>query len=174
MIERPTHLNKDFYFVPYIEKAEGTDLIKSLREIGNKTLRLIEELSEEQGNYAYAKNKWTIKQVIRHITDAERVFAYRALRFSRKDSTPLAGFDEDTYAKNDFSAGLSLKQIKDEFVQVRKATISLFATMNANILDFEGVASKLPMTPRIVGWTIAGHNAHHLSVIRERYLVGIL
>lgn len=174
MIERPTHLNKDFYFVPYIEKAEGTDLIKSLREIGNKTLRLIDELSEEQGKYAYAKNKWTIKQVIRHITDAERVFAYRALRFSRKDSTPLPGFDEDAYAKNDFCSGLSLKQIKDEFVQVRKATISLFATMDADVLDFEGVASKLPMTPRIVGWTIAGHNAHHLSVIRERYLVGIL
>ncbi len=173
MIERPTHLNKEFYFVPYIEKAEGNDLIKALREIGNKTLQLMDELSEEQGKYAYAKNKWTIKQVIRHITDAERVFAYRAFRFSRRDAMPLPGFDEDAYAENDGSTLLSVKQIKDEFIQVRKATISLFTTMDTHVLDFEGVASNLPMTPRMVGWTIAGHNTHHLQVIRERYRNGI-
>ena len=174
MIERPANLNKDFYFVTYIDKAEGNDLIKSLREAGNSTLRLIEELTEEQGQYAYAENKWSIKQVIRHITDAERVFAYRAFRFSRKDGTPLPGFDEDAYAKNDFSTHLSLKQIKDEFIQVRKATLSLYQTMDAEVLDFEGVASNLPMSARIVGWTIAGHNTHHLNVIRERYLVGMV
>ncbi len=170
MIERPVQLNDNFYFVPYILKAKGNDLIKSLREIGNHTLRLMEELTNEQEDFAYAENKWTVKQVIRHITDAERVFAYRALRFSRKDTAPLPGFSEDAYAKNDFSANLSIKQIKDDFIQVRKATISLFKTMNPDVLDFEGVASELPMTARMVGWTIAGHNVHHLNVIRERYL----
>ena len=170
MINRPTNLNSDFYFVAYINKAAGDDLMRSLSEIGNITLRLIEDLTEEQGDFAYAEKKWTLKQVIRHITDSERVFAYRALRFSRKDSTPLPGYDENDYAELDNSGNLSLKQIKDEFIQVREATMALYSTMDVSVLDFEGIASELPITPRMIGWTISGHNTHHLAIIRERYL----
>ena len=174
MIGRPKNLNKDHYFVSYINKAIGDDLIKSLREVGNDTLRLIEDLTEEHGKFAYAENKWTIKQVIRHIADAERVFAYRAFRFSRKDKTPLSGFDEDFYAESDNSDKLSLKEIKNEYVEVRQATMALFSTMDPDVLDFEGIASDLPITPRMLGWTIVGHNTHHLNVIRERHLAGSL
>ncbi len=170
MINRPTHLNENRFFTAYIGKAEGTDLIQSLRKSGNDTLAVIEKLTEEQANFKYAEGKWSLKQVLRHITDTERVFAYRALRISRKDITSLPGFDEKQFADLDNCDNLSLSALKDEFVHVRNATIALFKTINPEVLDFEGSASLLPITPRILGWLCAGHNVHHINVIKERYL----
>ncbi len=174
MITRPTQLNNDFYYTAYIKVASGEELMQALRDIGNQTLKIFNQLSEEQSRFAYAEGKWTIKQVLRHITDAERVFAYRALRFSRKDGTALPGFEEDDYAASDNSHHLRLKSIIEEYIDVRKSTMMLFSTMPKDGLDFEGTASGLPMTPRIIGWTMVGHNAHHLSVLQERYLKNLL
>ena len=170
MIERPTHLNKDLYFSAYIDKAQGEDLIKALKNVGNETLKIIDSLSTEQANFRYAEGKWSIKQLLRHIADTERIFTYRALRISRKDQTPLPGFDENHFAELDNTNQLSLAAIKDEYIHVRKATMALYATMADEVIDFEGQASGLPFTPRTLGWTIVGHNAHHLAVVLERYL----
>lgn len=171
MINRPTYLNENRYFTAYIHKAIGSDLISSLRKSGNETLALIGKLDEEQANFKYAKGKWSVKQVLKHITDSERVFAYRALRISRKDITSLPGFDEKQFADLDYCDNLSLEIIKDEFIHVRNATIALFKTMDPAVLDFEGSASLLPISPRILGWVCAGHNEHHIGVIQDRYIV---
>lgn len=170
MIKKPINVNPDLYFSSFIEMAKGDDLIESLKTSKQDIIDLIDGIDDEKSNYKYQENKWTIKQVLKHICDSERVHTYRALRFSRKDKTDLPGFNENEYTSLDNSENLTLNQIRDEFISVRNATITFFTNMSFNAFDNIGTGNKIALTPRIIGWKISGHSSHHCNVIKERYL----
>lgn len=127
-------------------------------------------LSEEQLNYKYQVGKWSIKEVIGHIIDTERIFAYRALCFARKDKTPLPGYDEVLFGDTSNAVQRNIQKLIAEFVAVRQATILLFESFNEEMLEERGVASNFEISVRAMGFAILGHCVHHLQVIDERYL----
>lgn len=169
MISKPVNIDANLYYAKYIDVASGDDLLIALEESRKATLKALSSVGNEYGSYAYAEGKWTVKQVLQHIIDVERIFCYRALRFARNDKTALLGFDEDFYADNDQTDTQDLATILKDFECVRNATISLFATLPENRLDTEVLASGVVMTPRILGWSMVGHTMHHLGVINTRY-----
>lgn len=168
-INKPVNFDPNHYFNHYINSAPDLNLVDSIAQSTKELAQYIDELPAGHGEYAYAKGKWTIKQVLQHINDTERILAYRAFRISRKDQTELAGFDENKYAENDYSNSLSLTEIKAEFMAIRNSTHLLFSKMNNKVIDFEGIAGGVPITPRALGFVISGHAKHHLTVLMERY-----
>ncbi len=169
MIKKPNYPIESDYFAGYVKKAKGTDLINSLEANLMDTQELYQGLIGRKETYQYAKGKWTVKQVLQHIIDTERIFCYRALRMARQDKTALPGYEEDDYAANDGTANRSLADLITEFHQVRMATISLFDSFASDALDFEGEARNTVFTPRIVGWLLVGHAEHHNNVVTEKY-----
>lgn len=169
MIKKPKDINPELYFSPFLLIAKGDELIESLIISKNELIDLIEEIDESMSNFRYEENKWTVKQVLKHICDSERVHSYRALRFSKNDKTDLPGYNENEYAEVDNSNNLNIEQIKNEFIAVRNATIELFKNLNLNSLDYIGTGNKQELTPRIIGWKISGHSTHHCYIIREKY-----
>lgn len=169
MIKKPKDINPELYFSPFLLIAKGDELIESLIISKNELIDLIEEIDESMSNFRYEENKWTVKQVLKHICDSERVHSYRALRFSKNDKTDLPGYNENEYAEVDNSNNLNIEQIKNEFIAVRNATIELFKNLNLNSLDYIGTGNKQELTPRIIGWKISGHSTHHCNIIREKY-----
>src|SRR4029077_19651122 len=119
----------------------------------------------------YAPDKWTVKEVIGHVLDSERVFAYRALVFSRNDSTTLPGFDQDLWAKHASHADVSMKELVGEFELVRRSTIELFRHMDPAAWTRRGMANNNPISVRGVAYLIGGHTEHHLEILKSRYLV---
>ena len=158
------------FFGTYIDKISSDDLLITLEQNGASFHKFIEGLSEEKMNYRYAPDKWTVKEMLLHITDTERIMCYRALRFARKDSTHLSSFEENDFAANSFGAQRSTASLLSEFDVVRKATLELFKNFDESVLDFKGTANNKMISVRALGYTIAGHEMHHLSVINERYL----
>ena len=170
MIHKPDYKSSPEYCLYYFNLVKEDDLTEALEKSRDMTLELISAVPEEKENYCYAEGKWTLKQVMSHIADCERIYAYRALRFSRKDNTQLAGFEEDEYAVNSNTAQRSLKDIIEEYRTIREANIILFGYMTDEMLDFKGLANDMLYTPRSLGWMAAGHNIHHCNIIKERYL----
>ncbi|HYJ64092.1 MAG TPA: DinB family protein [Parafilimonas sp.] len=153
----------------YINLAEGN----SVREIVEKYAFDIQEfynsLPDEKADYAYAENKWSLKQVLQHVTDAERVFAYRALRIARNDKTPLASFDENAYVENGFSNQRALSSLKQEFNSVRAATDIFLLSLNDEQIMRMGSASNNPVSVNALAFIIYGHLLHHKNIFTERY-----
>lgn len=129
-------------------------------------------LSDEQAHFRYAPDKWSVKDILGHLSDAERVFAYRLFRISRGDTTPLPGFDENHYVAVIDSDSRSIAELLDEFVAVREATLHLLKTIPESALGFQTMASGTSISVRAQLHIIAGHVAHHLNILRERYHVG--
>ena len=169
MIEKPKPGQAAPYPQTYVDLMEGSDLLSALEETRLQTLELYGLVSPEKENFRYAEGKWTIKELLIHLIDTERVFAYRALRFSRMDKTPLPGFDENWYADHCHAEQRTLDDLLEEFDIVRKSSQILFRQMNASQLDFPGEASGMVYPPRVLGWVIAGHNKHHNRILKERY-----
>jgi len=159
------------YFSQYINQVQQDDCIDALEETMDDFVNFIENIvpSDKYG-YKYQEDKWTIKDIVQHIIDAERVFAYRALRFARFDSTPLAGFEENDYARNVNTDSFSMPDLLKEFVLIRKATIKMFENFNEQMLSSKGIASGNEVSVLAIGFIIAGHVVHHQKVIKERYL----
>jgi uncharacterized damage-inducible protein DinB len=134
------------------------------------TSDLLGSLSEEQLTYRYAAGKWTIKEILAHIIDDERIYSYRALRFARNDHTELPGFDQDEYTLYAGAGQRSIDDLLQEFITVRNATISLFDSLDDAALTRAGVASGNIMSVRAAAYHIAGHELHHVNIIKERYL----
>lgn len=134
------------------------------------TLQFLDAIPEDKQHHAYATGKWTIRQVLQHMTDAERVFAYRALRFARKDHTPLAGFDENEFAAAARVEHRDWVDMIEEFQMVRLSSEHLFRSLNEEEMQRKGMASNTPVTVLSLGYIIIGHALHHQRVIRERYL----
>ena len=158
------------YYATYIDAVREGDLLKLLEEQGAEMADLLGAFGEARGTYRYAPTKWSVKEVLGHITDTERVFAYRALRFARADSTPVPGFEQDAYVAAAGFDRRTMDDLAEEFFAVRSATIKLFAGLDALALTQAGVASGFPMTVRAAAWIIAGHEQHHARILRERYL----
>jgi uncharacterized damage-inducible protein DinB len=170
MIHKPDNNNSPVYCIYYFNLVKEADLLEALKNSLDMTLEFISGIPPEKENYFYSEGKWTLKQVLSHIADCERIYAYRALRFSRKDNTPLAGFEEDEYAVNANTEKRTLKEIKEEYKAIRESNIVLFKYMTDEMLDFQALANNMLYSPRSLGWMAAGHNIHHCRIIKERYL----
>ncbi len=170
MITKPLIQNTISYFQDYILLAHETDLIKALEINRDDLINLFSNLSPIKINYAYDINKWSIKQILQHIIDSERIFAYRAFRFSRQDSTELQGYDDEEYVKNSNSVKRTLNDMLEEFIAVRNSSIYLYKSLSEEMLDFKGVANGNMASARIYGWLSVGHAIHHCNVIEDRYL----
>ncbi len=158
------------FYSQYIKALGEVDLIEVLEQSLKDLITTLEHLPEEKLTYSYAEGKWTIKELVQHIIDAERVLSYRALRFSRNDTTNLPGFDEDWYVANSNGNERNFKDILQEFNHVRNSTILLFKSFKPEMLLISGTASNSNMSVRALGFIIAGHQTHHLKIIKEKYL----
>ena len=157
------------YYGKYIEKIVGSDALTALITQIDETAALLGRVDEATAAFRYAPGKWSVKQVLGHLADSERVFAYRALRFARADRTPLPGFEENDYALTGEFDSRPLGDIAIEFRAVRSASIALFASLTPEALVRIGTANDSPMSVRAVAWVIAGHELHHRDLLVERY-----
>lgn len=158
------------YYGGYINQVPDGDIIEILSRQLDETRALLASIAEERGDFRYAADKWSIKELLGHLIDAERVFAYRALRFGRGDQTELAGFDQDPYVLNFNVAKRSLAELADEFAVVRQATLYLVKNFDEAAWSQRGVASQNEVSVRALVFIMAGHVNHHLRILRERYL----
>ena len=157
------------YSKTYIRKVPGYDFLSVLQQSLAKNLAKLHTLSEEQWNAKYADDKWTVKEVLIHIMDTERIFAYRALRIGRGDEKPLQGFDQNDYVPNSEAAQRSISSLLEEYELLRRSTIALFKNMSTEMLDRMGTASGGPFSALALGFMIAGHEIHHWEIFEERY-----
>ncbi len=158
------------YIKTYSDLVPFPDWVESMKFTGENTIRIFSELSEEQSRFAYAEGKWSLKELLQHLIDAEKIFAYRALRFARKDKTELPGWDEELYAKHYFSDERTIKNLIAEFETVRKSSSIFFENLNQEQLSQTGIANRNEIAVETIGKLIVGHNIHHLNIIKERYL----
>ena len=171
IIEKPPPAEYAPYTIMYIGLLpDDGRVLDHLRNNLQATIDFILSLPEEKLTYRYAENKWTIKEILVHLIDDERIYAYRALRFARNDKTQLPGFDQDEYAQQSGANARDIKQILEEFATVRSATISFFNGLDEYALTRAGVASGNVMSVRAAAYHIAGHELRHLNIIKERYL----
>ncbi len=154
----------------YIAEVPEDLLLEGFKRQTAETLSLFSSLTENQLNFRYAENKWTIKEIIVHLMDVERLFSYRALAFARKDQTHLPAFNEDEYAKNSFASERSQQSLMEEYIVVRTATVALFANFSPETLEFRGIANNIDMSVSAIGFATLGHEIHHIGVIRLKYL----
>lgn len=161
------------YYGKYISKVPSTDVVGTLESERLQMSRLFGGRSERDGNFRYAANKWTIKEVLGHVIDAERIFTYRALRIGRGDETPLSSFEQDDYVKNGGFPTRTLADLVEEFDAVRGASISLFRSFDDAAWGRRGTASQKPVTVRALGFITAGHQIHHRVILEESYFPAI-
>ena len=167
---RPVADEHSPYYDKYIALVSEPDAVTALERQLEELLLFFRGLSEAQGALRYAPGKWSIKQVIGHISDGERVFAYRALRFARADATPLPGFDENIYAANGGFDQLPLASLVDGLEAVRRSSIALFRTLDDAAWMRRGKANDAEISVRALAYVIAGHARHHVGILKERYL----
>jgi hypothetical protein len=159
-----------FYFT-YIDRISGDNILETMKAQRDETAVLLAGISEERSLYRYAPDKWSIRQVINHLNDTERVFAFRALWFARGFSDPLPGLDQNVAAYAARADKHSLADCAQEFRNVRETTLSLFQNLPAEAWTRSGVASGNSVTVNALAYIIAGHVAHHVTILRERYLL---
>ncbi len=169
-ITRPSSSEYAPYYETYIQLVNEDDLLLALKRIAKIWNDLVSGIPEEKLNYCYAEGKWSIKEVLIHLTDSERVFAYRALRFARNDKTELSGFNENIWVPESNATERSLDSLIKEHNNVRGASISLFESFTDEISLRSGSANGKEISVRALGYIICGHELHHLRVIQERYL----
>jgi len=167
---RPSPDEYGTYYQTYISKVETGDIFQTLEDAKASVAAFFENLPAEKWGHRYAPGKWSIKEVLQHLIDGERVFAYRALRIARNDTTPLPGFDENLFAETCHADRRTPASLIAEYKAVREATVHLFNSLEEEDLDRIGTASNHPASPLAIAFIIAGHEQHHLGVIRERYL----
>lgn len=154
----------------YIKAAGNVDMIEELEICLHDFIRFVQNIPMDKFDYRYAEGKWTIKDIIQHIIDTERIFAYRALRISRNDKTPLPGFEENDYVDNTNANERNLQGLLTEMAVVRQATLSLFKSFSKEQLMRIGTASNNEISVRAIGFIVVGHQKHHQKVFQERYL----
>jgi uncharacterized damage-inducible protein DinB len=169
---RPASEEYAAFFAGYVSLVPDGDVLQALEQGRNQTTQLLGKLSEAKAAHRYAPEKWTIKGVLGHIADAERVFAYRALWFARGDASPLPGWDEDAWARLSAFDAHSLKDLLAGYDAQRSATLALFRSLPAAAWQRRGIANDNPVTVRALAWIAAGHERHHLEILRERYHIG--
>jgi hypothetical protein len=154
----------------YVEHVKDLDVIEALKLSLAETLKLVRSIPEEKGDHRYAPGKWSIKELLCHMLDTERILAYRALRFARNDKTPLHGFEENDYAPEANAQNRKIRQIVDEIERLRLTTIDLFVSLSPEMLNRKGLANNLELSVLNLGYIISGHESHHRKILTERYL----
>jgi len=157
------------YYDRYIARVSGEDILNTLDQQRRETMLLLSGRDDEDGNFRYAPGKWSAKEVIGHVCDTERVFAYRALRISRADATPLEGFEQDDYVRNGPCAERPFCDLVEDFIAVRRATLSLLHNLDEAAWTRRGIANKNEVTVRALSYIIAGHELHHRGILEEKY-----
>lgn len=172
MITKPQPNEYAIFYANYVALAAQStgDILQTLAALKLSTFQTFSSIASDKEDYAYADGKWTIKQLLSHLIDAERIFAYRLLRLLRGDQTPLPGFDENAYVNNTDLSGYTLPGLASEFKAVREANLYLYNAVNDEQSLLTGTASGLVVSIRALLHIIAGHELHHLAILKERYL----
>ena len=158
------------YYSPYINALGNVNLLEELEKSMQNFEEFLTQIPSEKHEFRYAEGKWTIKDIVQHLIDTERVLAYRSLRFARKDQTPLHSFDENEYVDATAANKRTLTDLLQEYKAVRLSTLYLFKSFSNEELMYTGIASNNSFTVRAIGFIIAGHQKHHQRIIAERYL----
>jgi hypothetical protein len=169
-ISKPEPGEHDAYFSTYIDRLEGENLMGELElQVGELT-ELCEDLSEAEGEYRYDSGKWSLKEVLGHLIDTERVFAFRALWFARGETAALPGFDQDEFVRQAEFDRRSLASLLVEFGDVRRSNVDLLSNFRDKDWQRSGISDDAELSVRAIGYILAGHVIHHLEILRERYL----
>lgn len=158
------------FYHGYISRVSEDDVVDALQNSQAEASTVLQAIPDEKWDFRYAEGKWSIKEMVQHIIDAERVFTYRALCIARGEQTPLPGFDENSYATNSNAGVRGKGDLLAEWEAVRKATILLFTSFSSDQLGRTGVANNKPIDVNAIGFVAAGHVRHHLQILQERYL----
>ena len=169
-MSRPEKSEYDEYYERYVSLVEETDIISAMENQLAEYERIFAAITEEKSLYAYAEGKWTIKELLGHLTDGERIFAYRALRISRADETPIEGFEQDGYIENSNFNQTKFEDLTEEFLLSRKANLILFKNLPDEAWPRAGTASGVPVSVRALAYIMVGHVRHHLNILKSRYL----
>ena len=167
---RPMPTDYSTFYANYVGLVEEDNVLAALKNDFENQVDFFKNISVEKQTYKYAADKWTMKEMLQHIIDTERIFAYRALAFARQDQTPLPGFDENSYAANSNANGRNWESLCQELVSVRATSVQLFESFESAVLMQIGNASNNNITVNAIGFIIAGHLLHHKNIATERYL----
>jgi hypothetical protein len=170
--ERPKPGEYNPYYDRYISLIPGGDIVATLASELPKTLALLTSRSEE-GELRYGPDKWSVKEVVGHMSDTERIMTYRALRIARNDRTPMAGFEQDDYIRGGPYAELQLADLVEEFKSVRAATLTFFSNLRAEDWTRRGIANGDEISVRALAYIIGGHELHHRQILEERYFANV-
>src|SRR5579872_5272667 len=158
------------FYKNYVKQVDESDVLQALRISGHRMQELVHSIPANKADFAYAEGKWTVRELLCHMMDAERIFSYRALRFARNDKTALPGFEENDYAPQANASGRTLQAIASEMAHLRASTIDLFGSFTPEMLTRKGTASKSEISVVAIGFIIPGHETHHRKILQERYL----
>ncbi len=158
------------YYGRYTSLVANGDIVDTLERQCPETIALLSPLSDEQANYRYAPGKWSIKEMLGHVVDTERIFAYRALRIARNDQTPIEGFEQDDYVRGANFSECRFKDMLEEFTCVRRASVLLFQQLSTEAWLRHGTASQMGVSVRALAYIIAGHEIYHRNALKEKYL----
>ena len=161
------------FYKRYVEHVKHLDLFEALTHSSRETISLIRSIPEDKGDFRYAPGKWSIKELLCHMLDTERILAYRALRFARNDGTPLAGFEENDYAPEANANERKIAKIADQMERLRQTTFDLFEDMTPTMLQRKGLANNVEFSVVSLAFIIPGHESHHRQVLKERYLAAL-
>ena len=160
------------FYSGYVGEVPEGDVLETLEREGEAAIALLRSIDPERSRHSYAPGKWMVRELVAHVSDAERVFSYRALRFGRADPTPLASFDQELWHPHSHAATRRWSDLVDELRVVRAATLHLFRSFEPEDWLRRGTASGVELTVRALAWIVAGHELHHRRVLRERYGIG--
>jgi len=169
-IGRPDTTEHAPYYGKYVELVPEGDIVETLRTQFQESLEMFRGISEEKAATRYAPDKWSIKEVLGHVIDGERVFSYRALTFARGDATEIPGFEQDDYVRTGQFDRRTLADLVNEYESVRRGTLTLLGSFDSDAWARRGVANTWEVSVRALGFIIAGHERHHVKVLKERYL----
>jgi len=172
-VKRPQPDEYASFFEKYVSLIQSDDIVGTLDAQRVQMVQLLGARGEREGNFRYAPDKWSVKEVIGHMSDSERIFSYRALRIARGDETPLPGFEQDDYIVTGGFGDRTLADLAAEFFAVRMATLMLVQSFTEDAWSRRGTASDHPVTVRAMAYVIAGHEMHHRKILDERYFPAI-
>lgn len=170
-MKRPDTSEYDPYYERYVSLVEADDIIDKLASQPTKLQDLLTAVPDDRGSFAYAEGKWSTKELVGHLIDGERMFAYRLFRISRGDQTPIEGFEQDGYIENAYSNQRSFAELLEEFSLLRRANMILINNLTDTAWDFTGTANNVAISVRALIYIMAGHIEHHLGILKERYLI---
>lgn len=169
-MNKPEPTEFDPYYGKYIALVEGDDCMPTLSKQSDELRAVFAQVPEDKGTFAYADGKWTTKEVLSHAIDGERMFAYRILRISRGDETPIEGFEQDGYIENSNANNRPFADLLEEFDLQRRSNLLLLNNLSDEGSRRIGTANGLPISARALAWIMAGHISHHAAILKERYL----